>query len=562
MPSHSVHNALNTTIEPLGKAYGDESIGVGSHLTDSTNFDTIVKRIDYGGFSVLAFGNNRLTPQQPMIAYKTPRRSLLADRRVRANFIRECLLWCSLWPHPNIVQAYAVLEMRDAKGPRPFIALEYAEQGSLRGLLMAARRTQVGGRLPLEIGLHLAQQIAAGLAYLHQPNPAFFRTEPILHRDLKPENVLIKDGRAMVTDFGLVKAVQASPAALAALLVEAGDEQEPSDNIEPSINGKPTNTVTGPLHTAAGIAIGTPAYMPAEQWQDARNVSPAADIYAFGVMLSELLAGRHALLDLDRPHSQAGWRQAHLDPHPRPLREVDPHIPPRIEALYLRCLAGDPRARPSAVEVLAELQVGALQSGVDVYNPKDTHPDTPENEAAYWHNAAIAYLTFNYYEEALQRVNHALAIQIDAWQVLITKGNILASMEQREDALAAYHAALSALPSDEVMGRKAAWMNIGNLLSFSGQYAKADTAFQDAIDAIDAMDVMLQSDVYFYRALNLRYWGMAVFEDGGVEEAALHIANGIQFAELAANLDPDNLRYQQLLAALRHFSAATLQQTS
>ena len=141
----------------------DPTIHAGLRLYNGASHDTVVERVAYGGFGVIAFGRNRLDNGE-MVAYKTLRRELLNDPKAYATFVRECLLWIGLWTHPNIASVRSVVRIGDAEGQRPFIALYYAENGSLRDLLRAAAR-QAPGRLPLDLGMSLAQQIAAGLTY-------------------------------------------------------------------------------------------------------------------------------------------------------------------------------------------------------------------------------------------------------------------------------------------------------------------------------------------------------------------------------------------------------------
>src|SRR6185312_10950670 len=166
-----------------------------------------------------------------------------------------------------------------------------------------------------------------------------------------------------------------SPTALALLLGQSSrydqGTQMGRQAEEAILLGGEEATHTTSLHTAQGVALGTIPYMAPEQWEDARYAGTPADIYALGIMISEIFTGRHALLDLDRSHSQADWRRAHTNPRPRPLRDVVPEVPPTIEAIYRRCLAADPDDRPTAAEVLAALQDGARAAGEDVYTPEE-----------------------------------------------------------------------------------------------------------------------------------------------------------------------------------------------
>lgn len=557
------------------RAAVDTTIHQGLHLFDGTDFDTVVERVEYGGFGIIAFGPNRLDNGK-MIAYKTLQRNLLNDPQTHASFVRECLLWVGLWGHPNVAVAFAVLQMGDAQGLRPFLALEFAENGSLRDLLRGATQKAADGRLPLALALDLAQQIAAGLAYLHQPDPAYLRTEPTVHRDLKPENVLLTGGwQAVITDFGLAKAVEASPTALALLLSQSGraeqlvEVQRQGRQAEEAIvlGGEMVTQTTG-LHTADGIALGTLPYMPPEQWEDARHVGPAADIYALGIMLSEIIAGRHALLDLHQAHSQAAWRRAHQQPQPRPLRERAPDVPANVEVIYRRCMAQDPEDRPTADEVLAALQEGARVAGVEVYTPQELIRHTPYNEWVHWHQWSNAYYRFEVYDKALACNDRALAaarpIMTDRPDALpaalMTRGNILSELGQHalsegktaeaaewdRQAEAAFQESLMArAPATTEEGRRdraLVWRQIAIFNTKRRRYDYAEDAY--------ARSIKLQPDMpiaYRNRAITQRLWGLEELAAGRREAGIAHLRQARVFAVTAI--------------AMGHPSAATLLQT-
>ena len=538
----------------------DRSIRVGLRLYDGSSYDTVVERVEYGGFGVIAFGPNRLRDNR-MTAYKTLRRELLADPQVYASFVRECLLWMGLWGHANVAQAMALSQMGDTIGLRPVLALEYAEHGSVRNVLVNAARRGPLGRLPLDGALLLAQQIAAGLAYLHQPEPAYLRAEPTVHRDLKPENVLIMgDGRAVITDFGLAKAVEESPLARALLLsqassVAAGSGERQAE--EAILVGGETALQSVGIHTAEGIVLGTIPYMAPEQWVSPRYVASPADIYAFGVMLSELLAGRHALLDFTPPATQADWRRAHSDPHPRPLRAVSLDVPPIVEAIYQRCFAREPEDRPTADEALAALQAGAREAGEEVYFPPTVVPHTLYNEKVHWHQWSIAYLKFKLFDEALARSDRALAIAQQLKDeypdllanTLLTRGNILKEMgtraiEQGDLALAAqldqqveaaYQDCLDVYPPISTpegrRGRASTWHQIGAFNKQRQRHAHADDAYGRALKLQPDM-----ADTYYNRALNQAQWGLAEAQAGRQDAAIAHLRQARVYAITALGM--------------------------
>ena len=537
----------------MAHAREDPTIHVGLRLYSGSDYDTVVDRVEYGGFGVIAFGPNRLRDGR-ITAYKTLRRDLLEDAQTHASFVRECLLWVGLWGHANVVVAYAVLEMGDAINQRPFLALEYAKYGSARTLLQTAQQ-RPGGRLPLEAGLLLAQHIAAGLAYLHQPDPAYLRPKPTVHRDLKPENVLImEDGRAVITDLGLAKAVEESPFALALLLSHRGLDQQSLQGRqaeEAILLGGDEATHTTSLHTAGGVALGTIPYMAPEQWEDARYAGAPADIYALGVMLSEILAGRHALLDLNQPHSQADWRRAHSDPHPRPIRDVAPEVPAVIETIYQRCLAANPDSRPSADQVLAALQTGARAVGVEAYDAPELAPHTLFNEFVHWHQWSNAYYHFELYNEALARNDRALPIarQLAAERpdvlpaTLLTRGTILKGLgtqaleagklaeaaEWDRQAEAAYQESLMTRPPastpEGARGRSFVWNQIGAFNNERERYAYAEDAYARAIALKPD-----KADTYFNRSKNQAEWGLDEARHGRRDTGIEHLRQGRVFA--------------------------------
>jgi serine/threonine-protein kinase len=150
----------------------------------------------------------------------------------------------------------------------------------------------------------------------------------VVHRDIKPENVLLSGGAAVVTDFGIAKALSASK----------------------------TQAPGGTL-TVVGTSLGTPAYMAPEQ-AVGDHVDERADIYAWGVIGYELLAGAH-------PFSGRNTAQqliaAHIAEPPRDLLELHPGVPPALATLVMWCMEKDPSGRPeSATEVLHAMEDPAL----------------------------------------------------------------------------------------------------------------------------------------------------------------------------------------------------------
>jgi hypothetical protein len=198
--------------------------------------------------------------------------------------------------HPGIVPIY---EVGDLDG-QPYFSLKYVEGATLaQQLPRLARDARAAARL--------VAALARAVHHAHQRG--------IIHRDLKPANVLIdRDGQPHVTDFGLAKRTDGNSGL-----------------------------------TQSGAIVGTPSYMAPEQAQGTKEVTTAADVYALGAILYELLTGR--------PPFQAGTPLDTLlqvlEKEPEPPRTVHPKVDRDLELVCLKCLARDPQARYGSADALA-----------------------------------------------------------------------------------------------------------------------------------------------------------------------------------------------------------------
>ena len=212
--------------------------------------------------------------------------------------------------HPNILAVHDVGSHESA----PYLVSELLEGETLR-----ERLSQPHAGLPVRKAVEYAVQIAHGLAAAHDKN--------LVHRDLKPENVFITtDGRVKILDFGLAKLTQSDGA----------------------LNATELPPTTPNLNTQSGMILGTMGYMAPEQVRGL-PVDHRADIFAFGVMLYEMLSGQRAF----QGATSADTISAILKEDPPDLPVAERHIPPALERIVDRCLEKSPSARFQSATDLA-----------------------------------------------------------------------------------------------------------------------------------------------------------------------------------------------------------------
>jgi serine/threonine-protein kinase len=241
------------------------------------------------------------------VALKVLPHALTVDGERLLRFRREAQVLASL-NHPNIAAIYGLEEGRPSGSELPVeaLVLELVE-----GPTLAERITR--GPLPLDEARAIGMQIADALEAAHDRG--------IVHRDLKPANVKIRpDGTVKVLDFGLAKA------------------WEPTSSDHVDVAASPT--FTSPAMTRAGIILGTAAYMSPEQARGA-PVDKRTDVWAFGCVLFEMLAGRHLFGDAATVSDAIA---AVLKTEPD-WQALPANTPANIRSLLRRCLEKDPRRR-------------------------------------------------------------------------------------------------------------------------------------------------------------------------------------------------------------------------
>src|SRR3954470_20646059 len=273
----------------------------------------IVRRLGAGGSGVVYLANDTLL-QRPVVL-KILRAGLMSAEQMRTTILREARL-ASAIEHPNVCAIYEVGESSD----EAYIVMQYVPGRSLDRVI-----AQGPANVPLVLSVGI--QIADGLSAAHQIG--------ISHRDLKPANVMLTDGGlAKILDFGLAR--RKSP-----------DEAE----FDPA---QPTRR-KGAVPKSYSVRGGTLAYMAPEQFVTGQS-SVQSDLFAFGVILYELVSGRHPFVRPDAEELQGVRAIQFADPPS--LQTCCPETPDELASVIDRCLKKNPADRyASAAEVREALKM-------------------------------------------------------------------------------------------------------------------------------------------------------------------------------------------------------------
>ena len=251
-----------------------------------------------------------------------------ADPEAMARFAREAEVVAKI-SHPNVVGIY---DFNVSRSGLFYLVMELVEGRSLE-----AERSRFGD---VAWALPLVVQLAEALAAIHACE--------VIHRDVKPSNLLVADGRLKLADFGVAQISRQRPAGSTQAETMRGGaarEQDLDDTADLSI-------------TRAGMMIGSPMYMAPELAEGSEHGSTRSDMFCFGLVAYELLAGRRAY---PRPLVMALMEGIKM-PEPAALQTIVPGIDAELARLIHACLAVSPAARPAAAELLAALKPAAQSS--------------------------------------------------------------------------------------------------------------------------------------------------------------------------------------------------------
>lgn len=273
----------------------------------------LVRRLGAGGSGVVYLANDTLL-MRPVVL-KILKRGALTLEQMRTTVLREARM-ASAIEHPNVCAIYEVGE----EGEEAYIVMQYVPGQSLDKIIAK-------GPAQTQLSLSVGIQIADGLNAAHQLG--------IFHRDLKPANAILTDGGLVkILDFGLARRINPEEA-----------EFDPAK----SARRKP-----GPVAATYTARGGTIAYMAPEQFVTGQS-SVQSDIWALGVILYELVSGRHPFARPDADEFQSIRAIQFIDPPP--LDQCCPEVPAEFSSVILRCLEKNPAERyASAAEVREALK--------------------------------------------------------------------------------------------------------------------------------------------------------------------------------------------------------------
>ena len=368
-----------------------------------------------------------------VFALKTFKDEYLADQDVRKRFHKEASVWVELGYHPYLVGANHVTEVSG----RLYIAMEYVapnEEGlnSLDGYLE---------RRPPDLAqtLRWGVQICYGMEYAYSKGVR-------AHRDLKPSNIMIgQDGTARITDFGLAGVLGDSPAASPA--------------------GADVSDLRG--LTMVGTGFGTPAYMPPEQFDNAAGCDERSDIYSFGIVLYQMVAGGRLPFPIP---TEADWQTVRRLQRESPVPRLDSPLLPIIQ----RCLEKSPEKRYQTFkEVRRNLEPLLLrQTGENIPRPRPNG-----SEVQKWTTKSTSLISLGRYDEAIRCCDIALDLDPSYELAWAYKGLGLASLGRHEDAIKCNMKALEIDPHLAV-----AWGNLGLSLSRVGRHEEAIKCYDKALE--------------------------------------------------------------------------------
>ena len=398
-------------------------------MRDTLSHYRIEGEIGRGGMGVVYRGVD--TRLGRAVAIKVLPAEATADAERNRRFVQEARAASAL-NHPHIVTIHDI----DEDAGTTFLAMELVDGTPLDKMIAA-------GSVPIAEALEYASQVASALEAAHASG--------IIHRDIKPANIMItRDGRAKVLDFGLAKLTHHNPA---------------------------QSTMTA-LGTRPGIIMGTAAYMSPEQ-AEGRPVDARSDLFSFGAVLYEMLAGRRPFAGT----SDLGVITAILRDQPPPVRSLRADVPASVQAIVVRCLAKDPPQRYA--------DAGALRADLVAAHAQLTRP-----KEATWRPALSIPIAVLLIAVAGYGIAQTVKTRRERWvqQKAIPEVERLQDSDRRLAAVRLAREAEAYAP-DEIERLRQGWVPF----SFVTEPEGADIAIKDYVDPDGAWEPIGRSPIRGFR---------------------------------------------------------------
>ncbi len=400
----------------------------------------IVKKILFGGMGIVYVveDTSDITEEQSetknkTYALKTFKDEFIFDSTVCNQFIKEAEIWTKLGKHKNIVQA----ERLWLKEGQPYLFLEFIDGEELEAMIKR-------NKLPILTAIDYSLQLCNGMIYA-------WTLMGLIHRDLKPANCFInKENVLKISDFGL---------GTVAITKEGGND----DQLESS------------------AVVGTIPYMAPELFMDSNSASTQSDIYAFGIILCEMLTGVNPFFDED----PSEILDRHLNLTPSLFDYPSEEITPEIDYIFQKCIAKDREERyKNFEEVYQDLSV--LYEDLSGAEFKKTSNETFSEEELI--KRGISLLGLKHYKEAILVFDKVIKINPRS-PAILHKGKTLALIGNYDEAIKVLDDFISI---HETYWR--VWLEKGNVLRMAKRYDeslqclnKANDLKQDHEEILSAM---------------------------------------------------------------------------
>ena len=388
----------------------------------------VVLDVKEGGMGVVYIIAN-LVNRSRIYAVKTIKDQYITDEQAVKRFWAEAQSWVELPRHENLVCADHVFEIEG----KPYIYLEYVDGGSLRSQI---------GNLGLSRALDLAVQTCTGME-------AVRTSKGLVHRDIKPENCLLtRAGVLKITDWGLSKVLDKTS--------------------NPTILKTLSTFHSVFTLTHQGVVLGTPAYMPPEQWEGLKT-DIRSDIYSFGCMFYEMLTGKQPFTGKDFETLE----NKHLHVNPEPIANV----PRELNNLIKKCLEKEPEDRFDNFGAIGNAIVEANKStGKGKSIKQRVSEGTTQLSSSDLRQKGFGLLHLRRDQEAIQYFEEAIEKDPRDYVALSYMAYCLGNLNKHREAIEACEKAIRIEP-----GFANAYGNLGYSYSKLGQFSKAIEYYEKAI---------------------------------------------------------------------------------